>query len=105
MPPGISNALRAHAAARDRTYVGKNSVANADVMQPEPRPKKIARHSTGSITATECVWNRMTPKIAEHAVYRRNVGRRPHRSISRPAATNPTAPTMPAAARYRPESE
>ena len=40
-PPGISNALRHQAAARERTYVGNGSVANADVIATEPSPKKI----------------------------------------------------------------
>jgi len=68
IPPGISKAFRAHAAARLRTYVGKNSVAKALVMHPDPSPKKIARHRKGSITTAEWIWNRATPNKAEHDV-------------------------------------
>src|SRR4029450_1253485 len=56
-PPSTSKAFRHHAAARERTYVGNGSVANADVIATDPRPKKMPAHRTGSIRPASWTWN------------------------------------------------
>jgi hypothetical protein len=60
--------LRHHAAARERTYVGNGSVANAEVIDTDPSPKKIARHSAGNSTPASRVWNVHTPNTSAPAM-------------------------------------
>ena len=104
-PPGISNALRHQAAARERTYVGNGSVANAEVIATEPSPKKIPMHRTGSITSGVWIWKVSVPNTSAPAMYTSNIALRPNRSISRPATRKPSAPTTPAAARKSPDRD
>ena len=48
--------------------MGNGSVANADVIDTDPSPKKIARHSTGSSTPVFVVWNVHTPNTSAPAM-------------------------------------